>query len=141
MAAARDHEASRRFVGRRPDRARQDRPHRGVPPDRQADGAGDGLAQSLSALLVGKPRPPCCFCGGRKMATKSSAAADVTRPSLSFKRRLNAPPAKVYAAWFAPKKIIQWFGPSEPNPTSFRAAFDAGTGGRFVVNFPPETET
>ncbi len=44
------------------------------------------------------------------MATKSSAAADVTRPSLSFKRRLNAPPAKVYAAWTDPQKIIRWFG-------------------------------
>ena len=72
--AARDHEASRRAVGCRPDRAREDRPHRGVPPDRQADGAGDGLAEPLPALLVRKPRPPCRFCGGRPMAPKSGAA-------------------------------------------------------------------
>ena len=73
--AARDHEASRRAVGRRPDRAREDRPHGRVPADRQADGAGDGLAQPLPALLVRNPRPPCRFCGGRPMASQSSTAA------------------------------------------------------------------
>jgi len=47
------------------------------------------------------------------MATKSSAAAGlVARPSLTLKRRLNAPPAKVYAAWTNPEKIARWFGPA-----------------------------
>jgi len=38
---------------------------------------------------------------------QSSAAGDagfVTKPSLTVKRRLNAPPAKVYAAWTDPEK-------------------------------------
>ena len=74
------------------------------------------------------------------MATKSSAAADVTRPSLSFKRRLNAPPAKVYAAWIDPQKIIRWFGRSDAKPDSFRADIDARIGGRFRVNFSTDNE-
>jgi len=74
------------------------------------------------------------------MATKSSAAADVTRPSLSFKRRLNAPPAKVYAAWTDPKKIIRWFGRSDAKPDSFHAEIDARIGGRFRVSFSTADE-
>ncbi len=46
------------------------------------------------------------------MATKSGVADAglVARPSLTLKRRLNAPPAKIYAAWTDPEKIIRWFG-------------------------------
>ena len=33
------------------------------------------------------------------------------KPSLTLKRRLNAPPEKVYAAWTDPEKILKWFGP------------------------------
>ena len=43
------------------------------------------------------------------MATQSSAARDAdftTRPSLTIKRRINAAPAKVYAAWTDPEKIV-----------------------------------
>ena len=50
------------------------------------------------------------------MATKSSAAGDtgfVASPSLTLKRRLNAPPAKVWAAWTDPEKIVHWFGPAQ----------------------------
>ena len=39
------------------------------------------------------------------MAVKSGAAGDagfITRPSLTLKRRLNARPEKVYAAWIVP---------------------------------------
>jgi uncharacterized protein YndB with AHSA1/START domain len=69
---------------------------------------------------------------------KSNAAGDagpVTRPSLSFKRRLNAPPEKVYAAWTDPKKIIHWFGRADAKPRSFQAEIDARTGGRFRISF------
>jgi uncharacterized protein YndB with AHSA1/START domain len=72
------------------------------------------------------------------MATKSGAAGDaslVTRPSLSFKRRLNASPEKVYAAWTDPGKIIQWFGRSDAKPGSFQAEIDARVGGRFRISF------
>ena len=74
------------------------------------------------------------------MATKSSAAADVTKPSLTFKRRLNAPPAQVYAAWTDPQKIIQWFGRADAKPASMRAEIDARTGGRFRVRFNTDSE-
>lgn len=74
------------------------------------------------------------------MATKSSAAADVTRPSLSFTRRLNAPPAKVCEAWTEPQKIIRWFGRSDAKPNSFHAEIDARIGGRFRVSFSTADE-
>ncbi len=50
-----------------------------------------------------------------------------TKPSLTIKRRLNAPPAKVYAAWTDPQMIARWFGPAgvesvRPRPTCASAA-------------------
>jgi uncharacterized protein YndB with AHSA1/START domain len=77
------------------------------------------------------------------MATKSSAAGAaglITRPSLTFKRRLNAPPAKVYAAWTDPEKIIRWFGRSDAKRDSFQAEIDARIGGRYRVSFSTDTE-
>ena len=77
------------------------------------------------------------------MATKSSTAADaglVTRPSLTFKRHLNAPPAKVYAAWTNPQKIIRWFGRPDAKPDSFQADIDARIGGRFRISFSTDDE-
>jgi uncharacterized protein YndB with AHSA1/START domain len=72
------------------------------------------------------------------MAPKSSAAGADTRPSLTFERRLNAPPAKVYAAWIDPQKIVRWFGRSDAKPDSMRAEIDARIGGRFRVSFNTE---
>jgi uncharacterized protein YndB with AHSA1/START domain len=72
------------------------------------------------------------------MATQSSAAGDaglVTRPSLTLKRRLHAPPEKVYAAWTDPKKIARWFGPSQVQAGSVHAVIDARIGGRFRISF------
>jgi uncharacterized protein YndB with AHSA1/START domain len=72
------------------------------------------------------------------MATKPGAAGDaglVSRPSLSFQRRLNGPPEKVYAAWTDPEKIIRWFGRADARPDSFKAEIDARIGGRFRVSF------
>jgi uncharacterized protein YndB with AHSA1/START domain len=74
------------------------------------------------------------------MATKSSAAPDSTRPSLSFTRRLNAPPAKVYGAWTDPQKIIRWFGRADAKPGSFHAEINAQVGGRFRVSFSTADE-
>jgi uncharacterized protein YndB with AHSA1/START domain len=50
-----------------------------------------------------------------------------TRPSLILKRHIKAAPAKVYAAWTDPEKIMRWFG-SDQGPTlhaeaDFRFAF------------------
>jgi uncharacterized protein YndB with AHSA1/START domain len=77
------------------------------------------------------------------MATKSSTAADagpVTRPSLTLKRRLNAPPAKVYAAWTNPQNMTRWFGPANARIGSVQAEIDARIGGRFRISFSTDDE-
>jgi uncharacterized protein YndB with AHSA1/START domain len=75
------------------------------------------------------------------MATKSSAAGAagvIARPSLTLKRRLNAAPAKVYAAWTDPQKIARWFGPASVKAGSEQASIDARIGGRYRVSFTME---
>jgi uncharacterized protein YndB with AHSA1/START domain len=57
------------------------------------------------------------------------------KPSLTLKRRLNARPEQVYAAWTDPEQIAHWFGPAETVAGSVRAAMDVRVGGRFRVNF------
>lgn len=37
----------------------------------------------------------------------------LTKPSLTIKRRFNASPAKVFAAWTDPEKMNRWMGPGE----------------------------
>src|SRR5712671_5967543 len=77
------------------------------------------------------------------MAPKSSAAGDaglVGSPSLPYKRRLNAAPAKVYAAWTDPQKIIRWFGRSDARPGSFQAEIEARVGGHYRVSFATDDE-
>jgi uncharacterized protein YndB with AHSA1/START domain len=58
-----------------------------------------------------------------------------TKPSLTLKRRLNASPAKVYAAWTDPEKLAMWWGPSETVAGSVGAELDVRVGGRFRVSF------
>ena len=60
---------------------------------------------------------------------------NATRPSLTIKRRIKAPPAKVYGAWTDPEKIMHWFGPHETVAGSVRAELDVRVGGRFRANF------
>ena len=55
------------------------------------------------------------------------------KPSLTIKRRLNAPPAKVYAAWTDPAQLTKWFGPDAGAVT--RAETDVRVGGKFRVSF------
>ena len=55
--------------------------------------------------------------------------ATATKPSLTIKRRFNAPPEKVYAAWTDPKKVAQWMGPGDVK--MLRCDCDARVGGRF----------
>lgn len=72
------------------------------------------------------------------MAVKSSAVGDAglaTRPSLTLRRRLNAPPEKVYAAWTDPEKIVRWFGPARVKDGSVRAAIDLRVGGHYRISF------
>jgi len=57
-----------------------------------------------------------------------STAATV-KPSLTIKRRFNAPPAKVFSAWTDAQKVKRWMGPGEVQVLS--AETDARTGGRY----------
>jgi uncharacterized protein YndB with AHSA1/START domain len=57
------------------------------------------------------------------------------KPSLTIKRRLNAPPAKVYAAWTDPAQLARWFGPTDTIPGSVKAELDARVGGQFRASF------
>ena len=57
--------------------------------------------------------------------------AVTAKPSLTLKRRLTAPPGKVYAAWTEPEKIAKWFGPEKIE--TLRAQADARVGGRFRI--------
>ena len=58
------------------------------------------------------------------------------KPSLTLKRRLDAPPQKVYAAWTDPKKILKWFGP-DSGPVK-DAATDVRAGGHYAITFSTE---
>ena len=62
-----------------------------------------------------------------------------TKPSLTLKRRFNAPPAKVFSAWTDPEKIMHWFGPEQAE--TLRAESDARVGGRYrIVMRTPDGE-
>jgi uncharacterized protein YndB with AHSA1/START domain len=76
------------------------------------------------------------------MATQSSpiksSARNVepaARPSLTLKRRFNAAPEKVYAAWADPQKLVQWFGPGSVEEGSVKADIDLRVGGRYRLSF------
>lgn len=62
------------------------------------------------------------------MSTKPDVT---TKPSLAIKRRLNAPPARVYEAWTDPAKMMRWFGPEQAE--TLGAETDPRVGGRFRV--------
>ena len=56
-----------------------------------------------------------------------------SKPSLALKRRLKAPPEKVYEAWTQPEKMIRWWG-NTGHKTPI-AETDLRVGGRFRVQF------
>jgi uncharacterized protein YndB with AHSA1/START domain len=57
------------------------------------------------------------------------ATETAVKPSLTIKRRLNAPPAQVFAAWIDPEKVMRWMGPGAI--TAHRAECDVRVGGRY----------
>ena len=70
------------------------------------------------------------------MASQSVAEPVLaTRPSLTLKRRINASPEKIYAAWTEPENLIRWFGPAMVMPETVRADVDARIGGRYRISF------
>jgi uncharacterized protein YndB with AHSA1/START domain len=66
----------------------------------------------------------------------STAPSQAIKPSLTLKRRLNAAPEKVYAAWTNPAHLTKWFGPDSGAVT--RAETDVRTGGRYAIEFSTE---
>jgi len=60
-----------------------------------------------------------------------------TKPSLTLKRRIKAPPEKVYQAWTHPEQMTRWWGGN--NPASRVAETDVRVGGRFHVGFKGDT--
>lgn len=64
--------------------------------------------------------------------TDASAAAE-GKPSLTLRRHIKAPPAKVYDAWTRPEQLAQWWG---PEGSAFGSAdLDLRVGGRFFIRF------
>jgi len=55
--------------------------------------------------------------------------ATTAKPSLTIKRRFNAPPEKVFAAWTDPEKVKRWMGPGAVEV--MRAECDLRVGGRY----------
>jgi uncharacterized protein YndB with AHSA1/START domain len=53
----------------------------------------------------------------------------IVKPSLTLKRHLKAPPAKVFAAFTDPEKVKHWMGPGEVRAVSAKA--DVRVGGRY----------
>ncbi len=69
-------------------------------------------------------------------APNAAVNPNLAGPSLTLKRRLNAAPEKVYAAWTDPAQIAKWFGPDAGAVTS--AETDVRVGGRYTVIFHTE---
>ena len=69
------------------------------------------------------------------MSANPSLKAEI-KPSLTLKRRFNAAPEKVYAAWTEPAQIAKWFGPDAGAVT--RAETDVRVGGRYTIVFHTE---
>ena len=60
------------------------------------------------------------------------------KPSLTLVRRLEASPARVFAAWTDPAQVVQWMGPDDD---VIRAENDVRVGGRYrIVMRAPDGE-
>jgi len=57
----------------------------------------------------------------------------LAKPSLTLKRRLAAPPEKVYAVWTEPEQLARWFGPADAQMLS--AQTEVRVGGRYRIMF------
>ncbi len=63
----------------------------------------------------------------------ADTAAAATKPSLSIRRRIKAPPERLYAAWTQPEQLIRWF--VHDGATMLKTEFDVRVGGRFDLQF------
>jgi uncharacterized protein YndB with AHSA1/START domain len=66
----------------------------------------------------------------------SAQASVAVKPSLTLKRRFNAAPEKVYAAWTEPAQLTKWFGPDSGAVTHAEA--ELRSGGRYTIEFRSE---
>jgi uncharacterized protein YndB with AHSA1/START domain len=64
------------------------------------------------------------------------ASGTATKPSLTIKRRLNAPPAKVFAAWTDPEKVKGWMGPGDVKVLAVECEPRAGGRYRWLMRAP-----
>src|SRR5262249_41039201 len=111
--------------------AKQTGAHRSLQAACSTHARGQRLARALSTLLDREIRPTHRVPGGRLMAGK---------PSLTIKRRFNAPPEKVFSAWTDPEKVKRWMGPGEVQV--LLAEGNARTGGhyRWLMKSPDGNE-
>lgn len=63
----------------------------------------------------------------------SAAPSQAVKPSLTLKRRLNAPPERVYAAWTNANHLLKWFGPDAGEVRKVET--DVRVGGRYSIHF------
>jgi uncharacterized protein YndB with AHSA1/START domain len=69
----------------------------------------------------------------------SDTPKTAAKPSLTLKRRLNASPARVFAAWTNPEKLKRWFAPGASQ--TILAESDPRVGGRYrLVAKTPDGE-
>ena len=66
--------------------------------------------------------------------------ATAIKPSLTIKRRLKAPPAKVYTAWTDPEKVKGWMGTAEMKPSHVECDLRVGGRYRWVMVAPSGEE-
>lgn len=64
------------------------------------------------------------------------ATQTATKPGLTIKRRLNAPPAKVFAAWTDPEKVKGWMGPGDVKVLAVECEPRAGGRYRWLMRAP-----
>jgi uncharacterized protein YndB with AHSA1/START domain len=55
------------------------------------------------------------------------------KPSLTLRRKINAPPARVFKAWTCAEDLKNWFGPGPTELT--HANIDLREGGRYAIGF------
>ncbi|AMM16261.1 ATPase [Burkholderia sp. PAMC 28687] len=53
------------------------------------------------------------------------------KPSLTLQRRINASPAKIFAAWTEPSQLVKWMHPNKNDV--IHAEMDVRVGGRFRI--------
>lgn len=59
----------------------------------------------------------------------------LAKPSITLKRHIKAPPAKVFAAWTQAEKLVRWFGPHETLMETMKADLDVRPCGKYRASF------